>query len=146
MLLDDKGVPQIFNHVADPGKEGKPMKDDEVFTLVVDSLVSVYQKEGLAIKNVNHRQGTEYPNIVMQDSSANTYYVLVRVSVFPMNLEAPDSTQYVDFISTADSKGAFPTIADVGVFCFDSLGAPAICGGSFALKYDKLQLLSPPEG
>lgn len=145
MLLDENGEPRAFSHTAQPGRDGEVMTDQELLAFVVDCLTEVYRQEGMTIKNTNMTIGIEYPNFIMESRNGKSYYVFVDCFMFPTPKSRFDQSNLSEFRRIAKAANALPTVAQVGVFCFDTNGAPAICGGTFALKYDSLQAIENPK-
>ena len=50
-----------------------------------------------------------------------------------------NDVRFRKFAQIAKNNNAKPCIANVGTFCFESNGSPAIYGGSFALKFNGLE-------
>jgi hypothetical protein len=120
------------------------MTDQELLVFVVDCLTEVYRQEGMTIKNTNKTIGIESPNFVMESGKGRSYYVFVDCFTFPTPKSRFDQSILSEFRRIAKAANAIPMVASVGVFCFDTNGAPAICGGTFALKYDHLQTIESP--
>lgn len=145
MLLDENGEPRAFAHHPQAGREGKAMTDQELLAFVVDCLTDVYQDQGMTIRNTNKTIGNEYPNFIMESRNGKSYYVMVDCFIFPTPKSRFDQSSLAEFRSIAIAANALPTLAPVGVFCFDTDGSPAVCGGTFALKYDSLQAVENPK-
>ena len=120
------------------------MTEQELLAFVVDCLTDVYRGQGMTIKNTNKTTGAEYPNFIMESRNGKLYFVLVDPFVFPTPKSRFDQKKLSEFGRVAKAANALSTLASVGVFCFDTNGSPAICGGSFALKYDSLQAIENP--
>lgn len=145
MLLDKNGEPRAFSHPAQPRRDGEVMTDQELLAFVIDCLTEVYWESGMTIKNTNKTIGVEYPNFIMESKGGKSYYVFVDCFTFPIPKSRFDQSNLSEFSRIAKAANALPTVASVGVFCFKTNGAPAICGGTFALKYDSLQALENPK-
>ena len=121
------------------------MSTQEMLAFVVECLSSVYSEQGMAIQNTNKSLGSDYPNFVMESKNGKKYFVLVDVFTFPTPKSRFDQKALTEFRRIAIEAKALPAIAPVGLFCFETNGAPAICGGSFAMKYDTLQAIDNPK-
>ncbi len=116
------------------------MSEADYFAFVVDSLASIYREQGLTIKNINHHKGEEYPHFTMESKNGKLYYVFVESALFPDMANASGSDpRFAQFAQIAKSHGAIPVIANISAYCFETNGAPAVYGGSFAFKFSQLE-------
>ena len=142
MLLDENGEPRVFAHIAAFGREGMRMTEIEMKGFVIASLARVYQEQGMNVSFPHSSAETGSPDLILESRNGNNYFVLVDCFAFPStegNLKRSDLSAYR---SNAEMVGALPTIAPVGIFCFDTDGLNPICGGSFALKFDSLEAIA----
>lgn len=145
MLLDDNGEPQIFPHHPLAGRKGMEMTPREILGFAVDCLTDVYQKEGMLIIETNKSLDVSLPNFIMESINGKSYYVRVDPFVFPTLKSSFDIKTLSEFSRTAKAEKALPTLASVGLYCFDTNGLLPVCGGKFALKYDRLQAIEDPK-
>lgn len=141
MLLDSNGEPRIFNHETTSEHAGKEMTNNEMITFLVECLTAVFEEQGMKILKTNKTLGTEYPNFIMESRNSKLYYVLIDFSIFPSEEGFYSKQDFSEYIKLAGQFNSLPTKANVGVYCFNTDGAPAVCGGSFALKFDGLEVL-----
>lgn len=141
MLLDKNGEPRVFNHIATEDRSGKEMSNNELIAFLVDCLTTVFEEQGMKILKMNKTLGSEYPNFIMESKNSKSYYVLIDFNIFPSEKGFYSEHNFSEYIKLAGQFNSIPTKANVGVFCLNTDGAPAICGGSFALKYDGLEVL-----
>lgn len=140
MMVDENGEPSIFVSECPNGKAGKEMSQADFFVFVVKSLAQIFASQGMTIKNTNSYLGADYPHFCMESRNGKLYYVFVNATIFPTEASASGTDkQFREFARIAHDHNAIPTIANVSAFCFDTEGAPAIYGGSFAFKFEGLE-------
>lgn len=145
MLLDENGEPRVFAHAATNERRGEEMSEAELLSFAVDVLVTVYEQQGMKVCDISKSATVKSPNFVLESRNGKLYFVLVNCSSFPSTTGRLSGLDLSPYANEAHNNGALPTIAEVGVYCFDTDGAPPICGGSFAVKFDSLEALRDPK-
>lgn len=142
-ITDENGEPMVFKSKAPLFKKGKEMSRGDFFAFVVESMARVYESQGMTIKNVNVHIGEDYPHFWMESRNGKRYYVFVNAFLFPeLSGASGNDIRFKRFSELARQHDALPAIANVGAFCFETNGSPAIYGGSFALKFTGLEVVS----
>lgn len=143
MLADGNSEPKVFKSECSDDQKGQEMSQTDFFAFVVKSMAQLYAAQGMTIRNVNPNLGEDYPHFWMESRNGKLYYVFVNAAIFPDHASAHGTdARFHEFARIAREHNAIPTIANVSAFCFESMGAPAVYGGSFAFKFDGLEGVS----
>lgn len=139
MILDNNGEPRVFRNNCSEERNGKDMNNNEIISFLVDCLSTIYEEQGIKIIKTNKTIGNEYPNLIIESRNGKLYYVIIDFSIFPYENGIYKNQSFDKFISLAHQFNSFPTKANIGLFCLNTDGAPAVCGGDFVLKFGGLE-------
>ncbi len=140
VILDaDTGEPRVFQHECNRVEQGRPMTEQELQQFGVQCIAQLYREAGAEIEGVYTNTCKEYPNVITR-CGCDLYYHRVDLSERTGADELPNDGRR-EFVAIAKKNGAWPMALPVSLWCADTNGSVAVCGGSFFLKVREAEIV-----
>ena len=131
-ITDSNGEPRVFRHECHIADVGRPMDKKQLHEFAVKCIEQLYREAGADIVGVYKSECKDFPNLVVK-CGYDLFYHRIDVS------EREDEGSIADegreeFVAAAKLHSAWPMALPVSLWCADTDGGIAVCGGSFFVK------------
>ncbi len=131
-ITGPNGEPRVFRHACAESDKGRPMDETTLQEFAVECVAQLYREAGAEVVGVHKSGYKEFPNLVVK-CGPDLYYHRIDITD-RANDEAVAREEREEFIATAKMHDAWPMALPVSLFCTDTSGGAAVCGGGFFMK------------